>query len=418
MKDQRGSVTVIAIVMLLFLMVIAVAWLPMMTMEKTAASSDYREQQAWYAAESSYKRAVAQLDAEKGSVGYWYWLSREAALKGEGKAFAPNRISWSGAEGAEADGVWYAAAINYKDGDTVIDVVDGYKPVKGTEYSITAVGSCQGVRKVIRKTHTPGGIDIGGGGVDSGGEEALELPGLVQAGGTVSVSGAQGGSFGGNLYGKEYPKNSGNNWIFNNSSYTDFMKGEYDGVLKTHIPDNVFEKENYADLNAMPTDKYSRILEAGKNYFWDISDYNNEWCTIDATKSLGKVIFIDNIKKNFKGAIKGPQNGLPVTIIFTGNIELSAHISGNVRVFAAGDFNLLDKQGASGLIMLMSNGEMNLTGSINKAFLSSDKNITITNSGGFYGQAQVRGDFKADCAIYYSDAVLKADGFTVPKGMK
>ena len=46
MNNQRGSVTVIAIVMLLFLMVIAVAWLPMMTMEKTAASSDYREQQA------------------------------------------------------------------------------------------------------------------------------------------------------------------------------------------------------------------------------------------------------------------------------------------------------------------------------------------------------------------------------------
>ena len=43
MKDQRGSVTVISLAMLLFLMVVAVAWLPMMTMEKTAAASDYRE---------------------------------------------------------------------------------------------------------------------------------------------------------------------------------------------------------------------------------------------------------------------------------------------------------------------------------------------------------------------------------------
>ena len=40
-------------------MVVAVAWLPMMTMEKTAAASDYREQQAWNAAEAGYKRAVA-----------------------------------------------------------------------------------------------------------------------------------------------------------------------------------------------------------------------------------------------------------------------------------------------------------------------------------------------------------------------
>lgn len=37
MQKQRGSVTVIAVVMLLFLMIIAIAWLPMMTMEKTAA---------------------------------------------------------------------------------------------------------------------------------------------------------------------------------------------------------------------------------------------------------------------------------------------------------------------------------------------------------------------------------------------
>ena len=40
MKCQRGSVTVISLAMLLFLMVVAVAWLPMMTLEKTAAASD------------------------------------------------------------------------------------------------------------------------------------------------------------------------------------------------------------------------------------------------------------------------------------------------------------------------------------------------------------------------------------------
>ena len=34
MQKQRGSVTVIAVVMMLFLMIIAIAWLPMMTMEK------------------------------------------------------------------------------------------------------------------------------------------------------------------------------------------------------------------------------------------------------------------------------------------------------------------------------------------------------------------------------------------------
>lgn len=411
MNNQRGSVTVIAIVMLLFLMVIAVAWLPMMTMEKTAASSDYREQQAWYAAESSYKRAVAQLDAEKSSVGYWYWLSREAALEGEGKAFAPNRISWSGAEDAEADGVWYAAAINYKDGDTVIDVVDGYKPVKGTEYSITAVGSCQGVRKVIRKTHTPGGIDIGGGG-GSGGEEVLELPGLVQAGGTVNITNSQAGDLNGNLYGSGFFDSSGKQFA---NGYT---QGKFPDVLKTHIPDSVFQKDNYANLNTMPKNNiWEHVLEAGKNYFWDMSDYNNEWLTINAEKSSGMIVFVDNSKVLLNASsIKGPSSGKPVTFIFTKAIEINAPITGNVRIFAAADFTFAN-QAASGLIMFMSNGEMQINGSINKGFLSSDKNMIIANQA-FYGQAQVKGNFKTQGTIHYNDAVLKADGFTVPKGMK
>ena len=79
MKGQRGSVTVIAVVMLLFLMIIAVAWLPMMTMEKTAAASDYREQQAWNAAEAGYKRAVAQLEA--GNAIWKDWLIDDNDLK-------------------------------------------------------------------------------------------------------------------------------------------------------------------------------------------------------------------------------------------------------------------------------------------------------------------------------------------------
>ena len=156
-QKQRGSVTVIAIVMLLFLMVVAIAWLPMMTMEKTAASSDYREQQAWYAAEAGYKRAVAELSAGNN---YWNWLSPEAGLKGEGKSFYPIPNSLTGTK-VEENGVWYAVSISYDKNDIAFD----YAPEAGNTYSITAVGSCQGIRKVIRKDFTLG--DNG----ESGGEE-------------------------------------------------------------------------------------------------------------------------------------------------------------------------------------------------------------------------------------------------------
>ena len=51
-------------------------------------------------------------------------------------------------------------------------------------------------------------------------------------------------------------------------------------------------------------------------------------------------------------------------------------------------------------------------------FLSSDKDITIVESASFKGQIQCRGNFKTSGLIQFNDSVLKAPGFTVPKGMK
>ena len=106
MQKQRGSVTVIAIVMLLFLMVVAIAWLPMMTIEKTAASSDYREQQAWYAAEAGYKKAVAALDNKNSN---WTWLTPENYIQGSDSG-SFGHLSIDGGK-ADQNGIWYAVGI-------------------------------------------------------------------------------------------------------------------------------------------------------------------------------------------------------------------------------------------------------------------------------------------------------------------
>ena len=193
MKCQRGSVTVISLAMLLFLMVVAVAWLPMMTMEKTAAASDYREQQAWNAAEAGYKRAVAQLEA--GNAIWKDWLIDDNDLK-DGTFSVVNGLGGEPQSGNEKlagvleNGIWYAVAIS--SATSGVELKHGesgngnYTPVQGETYSITSIGSCNGIHKVIRKTYTLG--DNGGtGGGDSGGEETLKLPGLVQAGGKVTV---------------------------------------------------------------------------------------------------------------------------------------------------------------------------------------------------------------------------------------
>ena len=160
MQKQRGSVTVIAVVMLLFLMIIAIAWLPMMTMEKTAASSDYREQQAWYNAyyciqagvpdEAGYKRAIAALN--DGSSEWNNWLSKIAEIKSGD--FYLNSLD---NQKADKQGVWYATAITEIKDDNEVDVTI---PGDKANYIITSVGSCQGIRKVMRKTYILG--DDGG----------------------------------------------------------------------------------------------------------------------------------------------------------------------------------------------------------------------------------------------------------------
>lgn len=50
----------------------------MLTTEKTAAASDYREQQAWYAAEAGYKRAVAALENKNND---WGWITKDADIQ-------------------------------------------------------------------------------------------------------------------------------------------------------------------------------------------------------------------------------------------------------------------------------------------------------------------------------------------------
>ena len=179
MKDQRGSVTVIAVVMLLFLMIIAVAWLPMLTTEKTAAASDYSEQQAWYAAEAGYKRAVAELEA--GEINS-KWLSSGGDLE-NGTFDEKNilKIPETQTKAVESSAIWYAVAIDGISKDKT------YSPEAGKTYAITSVGSCQGIRKVIRKDFTLGDDGESEGEEEPPQEDVYLIDALVASGGAVSI---------------------------------------------------------------------------------------------------------------------------------------------------------------------------------------------------------------------------------------
>ena len=434
-QKQRGSVTVIAVVMLLFLMIIAIAWLPMMTMEKTAASSDYREQQAWYAAEAGYKRAIASLN--DGSSEWNNWLSKIAEIKSGD--FYLNSLD---SQKADKQGVWYATAITEIKDDNEVDVTI---PGDKANYIITSVGSCQGIRKVMRKTYIFGD-DGGSGGGDSVGEEVLELPGLVQAGGTVTVVQDQKDfniddidtRFLGKLYGSGFYNVKNNNSFTN--EWTDSVNRP---TLKTRLPERIFDISKYPKMPPMPDMTWPSTIKTAKNtdYYWDLSNlvdesdpYNIKRVkVVDAGNSAGRIIFIDNQNYNHGiqlNQINGPESDLPVTFIFSAlkPVVLTGTITGNVRMFFAGDFQFgmgTETVAYNGLTMFMSNGDMNICGSIwndknnpGGGFLSSDKDITIVESASFKGQIQCRGNFKTSGLIQFNDSVLKAPGFTVPKGMK
>lgn len=436
MKGQRGSVTVIAVVMLLFLMIIAVAWLPMMTMEKTAAASDYREQQAWNAAEAGYKRAVAALSNKNAD---WRWLTPEEYIQDSDSANFVH-LSIDGNK-VDQDEVWYAVGIMENNADIASD----YTPEDDAVYQITAIGSCQGIRKVIRKNYTSG--DVGGsGGGDSVGEEVLELPGLVQAGGTVTVVQDQKDfniddidtRFLGKLYGSGFYNVKNNNSFTN--EWTDSVNRP---TLKTRLPERIFDISKYPKMPPMPDMTWPSTIKTAKNtdYYWDLSNlvdesdpYNIKRVkVVDAGNSAGRIIFIDN--QNYNNGIQlnqinGPESDLPVTFIFSAlkPVVLTGTITGNVRMFFAGDFQFgmgTETVAYNGLTMFMSNGDMKICSSIwsyknnpGGGFLSSDKDITIVESASFQGQIQCRGNFKTSGLIQFNDSVLKAPGFTVPKGMK
>ena len=235
-QKQRGSVTVIAIVMLLFLMVVAIAWLPMMTIEKTAASSDYREQQAWYAAEAGYKKAVAALDNKNSN---WTWLTPENYIQGSDSG-SFGHLSIDGSK-VDKDSVWYAVGIT----ENNVDLASDYTPEDSGAYQITSVGACQGIRKVIRKIHTLG--DNGGTG---GGEEPEQPPDAYINDSFITSSGA--------LIINDDVDYDPNNKVYYSGYFGDYTVGgqvinkEFvtEPKYKSAASPEVFEKTTYPDLQS------------------------------------------------------------------------------------------------------------------------------------------------------------------------
>lgn len=410
MKSQRGSMAVLALVMMLFLLIAGLAWLPMLAHENKTAQNDWEEQQAWYAAEAGFVRAKTEL-SNSAEGGDWSWLAKSASkadLNAAMISVADDILT--GAKQAK-----YAVYISPE-----LSSTDA--PTTATEYSITAVGQVNGMQKILKKTITTAASSGG----NSGGDTPTASDAMVAAGGQITVH-------------NPWMRFNSDGTIFTSSTLTvnpnsdasagnSNWWGALSGKLYTHLPDSMFV---YPSGTAKGYLTYGGTLNLAANQTvymdrlqitdWQGAHPDYTGSSINVYGEAGSTVYFTNavVSKLVFNGITGPSSGEPLNIIIDGDASISnLSFSGNVRVIVNGKLALGSGSGY-GNFMFLSNGDITVgqgISSIHNLFLSSDSNITIT--GDFTGQMQAKGnvDIWGVGATYtFNGGVLKA--FSLPVGM-
>lgn len=411
MKAQRGSMAVIALVFMMFLLIIGVAWLPMLAQENQTAQNDWEEQQAWYAAEAGFVRAKTELN-NSSTGGEWSWLAASTS-KTDLTAKLQNITDdvLTGTKQAK-----YAVYISPSLTATAA-------PAASTTYAITSVGQVNGVQKILKKTITTAATSTG----STTTTTPVATSAMVAAGGTITVK-------------DEWMKFNSDGTIFTStalsvtpnsdasSSNTNWWSSLPSGTLYTHLPASMFV---YPSATAKGYLTYGGTLNLAENQtvYMDnlqITDwqgahpaYSNS--TFNITGAAGSTVYFTSaVASSLKfNGITGPSTGEPLNIIIDGDASFSGlNFSGNVRVIVNGKLTLSGGSG-SGNFMFLSNGAIDVAqsiSSIQNLFLSSDSNITI--AGAFTGQMQAKGNIiiSGTGTIYtFNGDVLKA--FSLPTAM-
>ena len=445
MRSQKGSVTVIALIMLLFLVIVGGAWTIMMTQEKTNAFADEKQQQAWYAAEAGYKRAAILLTRSKtewvNNNTDWSWTTYDATkFKSKNESDLTKISLTDGSVITDATKLktqpWYAVNIAEITADTYA------RPTSGTTtYTITSIGEYMGERKVISREVT---TKITGG---SGGGSLLDKDTIAKAGGNVTVewatfdatSGATGpnaikviGS-GSSITRPDSGWNPLDNGYNTRYGYTYIQSTD---TMYTKVPDSAFLQSTYSIVDKNPVFRApganGKVLELTKNTYVDwpfkwISYYMNGNTEVENGSGdygyiikgdSGVVLYIhvpDGTSTLYlSNGIQGPTSGVPFTIVFDKSINIETPISGRVLILGKGDIGLVTNNGSfTGELMLLANGTVTISSIVNTAFISSDSNIIGTTNGSneFYGQLQAAGDINIPSAKYHLDTTVSTDQY-------
>ena len=416
MKAQRGSMAVIALVFMMFLLIVGVAWLPMLAQENRTARNDWEEQQAWYAAEAGFVRAKTELNNSK-TGGDWSWLAASTSktdLTAKLQTITDDVLT--GTKQAQ-----YAVYISPSLATTAA-------PSASTTYTITSVGQVNGVQKILKKTITTAATSTGGGTTTPPVTTTpVATSALVAAGGEITVKNPwMHFNSDGTIFTSTFLKVNPNSDA--SSSNTNWWSSLPSGTLYTHLPTSMF---TYPSATAKGYLTYGGTLNLAENQtvYMDnlqITDWQGAHpaygsSTFNITGAAGSTVYFTSaVASSLKfNGITGPSTGEPLNIIIDGDASFSGlNFSGNVRVIVNGKLTLSGGSG-SGNFMFLSNGAIDVAqsiSSIQNLFLSSDSNITI--AGAFTGQMQAKGNIiiSGTGTIYtFNGDVLKA--FSLPTAM-
>lgn len=132
---RRGSVSMIAIMAILFFVVVLAAIMPMTNTETKFAAANRNDTEARYAAEAGAKRAISEMLAEQTS---WGWLEETKGTPDK-QRFVSDK--------PDSD-YYYSVYIEKYPVESPSAPLTG-KPVIGQQYKITSTGYVNGSKKVI-----------------------------------------------------------------------------------------------------------------------------------------------------------------------------------------------------------------------------------------------------------------------------
>ena len=402
MHSNRGSAAVISIIFMMFLLIIGIGFIPLMSSEVKHASMDMDEQKAWYAAEAGIKYVKAyQNDASliKAKLGIGQPLSDEN-----------NTATYT------------LTAKDKTDPSLTADF-----PAENHTYIIYSEGIYNGVKKIITgefvfaKSSSSSGGESGGG--TSGGNASV-LPGLIHAS-SISISG-------GNLTGDLYAVSmSGNNYATYNFHT---QSSGYSNSLFTHIQESWFPT-----LQQVVANQYTKLLSEygnepktkiknNSNYYinassivdWKGNSYGSSGSSISTINGAsGAVLYVYDDLNLYN--IYGSSGGEPFTVVFVNDQETikNVNVYGNVRILAKNSLKLSGGGQNSGKIMILTNGNLTLTGwNVVKGFISSNASIVISG-GGFVGQIMAKDSVTiSNQDTVYNNEVLSDKKFWLPEWLE